>query len=38
MKLRKMITLAAAGTAVASLSLFGVGITAANADSSEDVT
>jgi hypothetical protein len=31
MKLRKMITLAAAGTAVASLSLFGVGITAAYA-------
>ena len=31
MKLRKIITLATAGTAAASLSLFGVGITAAYA-------
>ena len=37
MKLRKIITLATAGTAAASLSLFGVGITAANA-ATNDVT
>lgn len=38
MKLRKIVTLATAGTAAVSISLFGLGLPAAHADSTQPVT